>query len=242
MEYVNIGRHPRLKKPVLLAAWPGVSNVALEVADYLREKLDAKEFADIDPLDFFTPVGILVHNNVVEVPVFPENKFYFVKIPKAKHDLIVFCGEAQPDQNQYELAQLILDAAQKLKVQRIYTCAAALVPHSVQKSRVLVAATDAKLIKELQKYNVMATGDFQIRGLNGLLLGAAKEREMEPYEPQPYAVLDIDDRLYHITAAQTQEWHHLGAASYDRERGLLYVFEPHGDGDKPLVHVWHVAS
>ncbi|MDY6911929.1 MAG: PAC2 family protein [Chloroflexota bacterium] len=179
MEYVNIDRHPRLKKPVLLAAWPGVSNVALEVADYLREKLDAKEFANIDPVDFFTPVGILVHKNVVEVPVFPENKFYYVKIPKAKHDLIVFCGESQPDQNQYELAQIILDAAQKLKVQRIYTCAAALVPHSVQKSRVLVAATDAKLIKELQKYDVMATGDFQIRGLNGLLLGAAKEREMD---------------------------------------------------------------
>ena len=163
----------------MLAAWPGVSNVALDVAAYLREKLGAKEFAEIEPTDFFTPVGIQVQNNVVQVPVFPENKFYLIKTPKGKSDIIIFYGEAQPDQNQYDLAHVILDAAEKFKVKRIYTCAAALVQHSVEKSRVLAAATDDKLITELKKYDVTLAGNFQIRGLNGLLLGAAKERQME---------------------------------------------------------------
>jgi hypothetical protein len=61
---------------------------------------------------------------------------------------------------------------------------------------------------------------------------------MEPEEPQPYATLHLDEVLYHVTSEQQK--YHLGAAAFDRERGLLYVFEPFGDGDKPLVHVWRV--
>ena len=178
MEYLNIQEHPKLKKPVLLAAWPGVSNMALEVALYLRDKLEALEFAEIDPVDFFTPIGILVHKNVVQVPVFPENKFYVAKTPKGKSDLIIFIGEAQPDQNQYELAHAIIDAAQMFKVKRIYTCAAALVQHSVEKSQVWAAATHSRLIRDLSRYDITLKGDFQVRGLNGLLLGAAKERNV----------------------------------------------------------------
>jgi beta-lactamase superfamily II metal-dependent hydrolase len=71
-------------------------------------------------------------------------------------------------------------------------------------------------------------------------LAAVARGEMEPYEPQPYATLQIDEYLYHIESAQ--QWHHVGAASFDRERGLLYVFEPLADGDKSLIHVWEVAT
>jgi hypothetical protein len=71
-------------------------------------------------------------------------------------------------------------------------------------------------------------------------LAAVARGEMEPYEPQPYATLQIDEYLYHIESAQ--QWHQVGAASFDRERGLLYVFEPLVDGDKSLIHVWEVAA
>ena len=172
-------RIPRLKRPVMLAAWPGVSDVALEVAAYLIDKLEAREFAELDPTEFFIPVGIQVQDNVVQVPVFPENKFFFVKTPKGKSDIVIFCGEAQPDTNHYDLALAVLKVAQKLKIRRIYTCAAAMVQHSVQKSRVLAAATDAGLIPELKQYDITLVGDFQIRGLNGLLLGAAREHGIE---------------------------------------------------------------
>jgi hypothetical protein len=70
-------------------------------------------------------------------------------------------------------------------------------------------------------------------------LAAVARGEMETWEPQPYATLDIDEYLYHIES--TQQKYHLGAAGFDRERGLLYVFEPLADGDKPLVHVWRAA-
>jgi hypothetical protein len=61
---------------------------------------------------------------------------------------------------------------------------------------------------------------------------------MDTWEPQPYAVLPIDEYLYHITSGQQKE--HVGAASFDRQSGLLYVFEPLVDDDKSIVHVWKV--
>lgn len=71
-------------------------------------------------------------------------------------------------------------------------------------------------------------------------LAAVARSEMEAWEPQPYATMDVDAYLYHIESDQQK--YHLGAASFDRERGLLYVFEPLADEDKPLVHVWRVAG
>ncbi len=71
-------------------------------------------------------------------------------------------------------------------------------------------------------------------------LAAVAGEEMETWEPQPYATLEIDKYLYHVES--TQQKYHLGAASFDRTRGLLYVFELLADGDKPLVHVWRVSE
>ncbi len=69
-------------------------------------------------------------------------------------------------------------------------------------------------------------------------IAAVVAGKKKPYEPQPYAVMEIDDRLFAIKSKQ--QLRHMGAASFDRERGFLYVFEFRGDEDKCLVHVWHV--
>jgi hypothetical protein len=52
--------------------------------------------------------------------------------------------------------------------------------------------------------------------------------------------LEIDECLYHVESGQQK--HHVGATAFDRERGLLYVFEPLADEDKLLVHVWGVEG
>ena len=69
-------------------------------------------------------------------------------------------------------------------------------------------------------------------------LAAVAKGEKEPYGPQPYAFLEIDKWLFNTTSALRP--YHVRGASYDRERGLLYVFEFRGDGDRSLVHVWKV--
>jgi len=70
-------------------------------------------------------------------------------------------------------------------------------------------------------------------------LAAVARGEMETWAPQPYATLNIDPHLFSINSPQ--QWSHVGAAGYDRDRGYLYIFEPLADGDKSLIHVWRVV-
>ena len=71
-------------------------------------------------------------------------------------------------------------------------------------------------------------------------LAAVADGKKAAYAPQPYATLDIDQRLYQ----NRQEWQkeRLGAAAFDRQHGLLYILELFADGDAPLVHVWKVSG
>lgn len=69
---------------------------------------------------------------------------------------------------------------------------------------------------------------------------AVAEGSMEPYDPQPYATLNVDQYLYHVGGPQQKE--HISGVCYDRENGLLYLFEPYVDNDKPIVHVFQIAE
>ena len=46
-------RTPKLVNPSLVAAWPGVGNVALIAVTYLKDKLKARVLGELDPLGFF---------------------------------------------------------------------------------------------------------------------------------------------------------------------------------------------
>ncbi len=173
-------KEPRPKACDLIAAWPGIGNVSLIVAKYIIEKLDAEEVGEVEPFDFFDPIGVMVKDNIIEAPQFPESKFYYWHNPKSDRDIVMFIGDQQPGFKGYELAHCVLDVAQKLKARRVYTCAAAIARiHHTEQPRVWLAATDPKPIDELKNYDVILRGDIQIAGLNGLFLGVAKERGLE---------------------------------------------------------------
>lgn len=90
--------------------------------------------------------------------------------------------------------------------------------------------------------------DAQIIFYDPADFAAVKSGTMEPYEPQPYARLDIDDHLLLDWPIGTetdcglgdQRKCRTGAIAYDRERGFLYVLELFADDSKPVVHVWQV--
>ena len=70
---------------------------------------------------------------------------------------------------------------------------------------------------------------------------------MEPYEPQPYAVLDIDDHLFlnatvepDMLGSGDQRRYRIGEMAYDRDRGFLYIIEKFADGAKPVIHVFSI--
>ncbi len=177
---VKLSARPKLKSPVMLAAWPGIGNVSIIVATYLKRKLAFKELGEIEASYFFDPIGVVVKDNVVEAPQFPQNKFYYWKNKDGGSDIILFIGEDQPAAKAYELANCVLDVGLSFQVKRIYTCAAALTRiHHTEQPRVWGVATKQQVVEDLKKYNLVERGNLQISGLNGLLLGVTKEKDIE---------------------------------------------------------------
>jgi len=171
---------PKLDSPSMLAVWPGIGNVAVIVANYLRKQLDFKRLAEIEPSHFFNPIGVVVKDNVVEAPQFPQSKFYYWKNKKGASDLILFIGDDQPMTQNYELANAVFDVGLKFQAKRVYTCAAALTHiHHTERPRVWGVGTTRGLTKELRQFDLIQGGNLQIAGLNGLMLGVAKEHKLE---------------------------------------------------------------
>jgi hypothetical protein len=63
---------------------------------------------------------------------------------------------------------------------------------------------------------------------------------MKPYEPQPYATLNIDQYLFNLQSSKQKD--RVGAVAYDSQHGFLYVSEPLADGNKPIIHVWKLKK
>jgi hypothetical protein len=72
--------------------------------------------------------------------------------------------------------------------------------------------------------------------------------EMESWQPQPYAAIDIDEHLMltppeweiQMVGSGDQRRYRIGDVAFDRGSGLLYVLEQYADSAKPLVHVWQI--
>jgi len=123
---------------------------------------------------------VLVKENVVEAPQFPQSKFYYWKNKGGGSDIVLFIGEDQPVSKGYDLANCVLDVGLRFQVKRVYTCAAAMTRiHHTEPPRVLGVATSQSAAEDLKEYDLMQAGNLQIAGLNGLLLGVAKERDIE---------------------------------------------------------------
>lgn len=173
-------RQPRPKRSVLVAAWPGIGNVGLIVARYLRDSLGAEEIGEIKPSSFFEPVGVMVRQNVIEEPRFPESKFYYWRNPRSGEGLLIFIGEEQPSSKGYEMVRCVLDVASRFRVARVYSCAAAITQRRYgERSKVWGVATRGELLEQLSSHDLVLKGDLRIAGLNGLILGSAKERGLD---------------------------------------------------------------
>ncbi|HEX7364005.1 MAG TPA: PAC2 family protein [Dehalococcoidia bacterium] len=190
-----IHKRPKLTNPVLVACWPGIGNIGIMAVDLLRRIVGAEELGEIEPWDFFYPKKVLIANGELKGLEFPENKFYFKKT--GKRDLLFFIGEEQPSDSggnyaegtkAYKMANLVLDVAQKFGCHRVYTSGAAVAPiHHTTRSRVWVVPNSEGLLDEIKDYEntvLMSevegrSGQGNITGLNGLLLGVAKKRGLE---------------------------------------------------------------
>jgi len=186
---------PKLDNPVLIACWPGIGNIGIMAVEALRRMVGAQELGEIESWDFFYPRKVVIRNGELEELEFPSNKFYFKR--GDRKDLMFFVGEEQPGERgrayaegtkACRMANLVLDVALQFGCRRVYTSGAAVAPihHSVR-SRVWAVPNSEDLVDELRSYdNTVLMSDVEgrggqgsITGLNGLLLGVAKQRGLE---------------------------------------------------------------
>lgn len=67
--------------------------------------------------------------------------------------------------------------------------------------------------------------------------------ELDSWEPQPYAVLVLDDYLLNPELdPMIYKRDLVGAAAFDRDNGLIYLIERMADEYKSVIHVWKIES
>lgn len=192
---VRLYKEPELENPVMVASWPGIGNIGIIAVDTFRAMVDAEEFAEIEPWDFFYPKRVVIKNGELKELEFPASKFYFKRT--GTKDLTFFVGEEQPadggrayaeGRKAYQMANLVLDVAQRFGCRRVYTSGAAVAPiHHTMKPKVWAVPNTKRLIPEIKKYeNTILMSDIEgrggqgnITGLNGLFLGVARKRGIE---------------------------------------------------------------
>jgi len=192
---IKFYKEPDLKNPVMFCGWPGIGNIGINAIESLRAVLNAQEFAEIEPWDFFNPRKVSIEKGLLKDLEFPGSKFYSQRI--RNHDLIFFIGQEQPAEGRiryaegkkaYRIANLVLDVAEKFDCKRVYTSGAAVTQiHHTAKPRVWAVPNRQGLIEEIKKYEntILMSGiegkasQGTITGLNGLLLGVAKKRGFE---------------------------------------------------------------
>jgi hypothetical protein len=192
---VRLYREPELENPIMVASWPGIGNIGIIAVDTLRNMLGAEELGEIEPWDFFYPKKVLIRNGELKELAFPTSKFYFKRT--GEKDLLFFIGEEQPSdggrtyaegKKAYQMANLVLDVAQRFGCKRVYTSGAAVAPiHHTARPKVWAVPNTKGLINEVKTYeNTILMSEIEgrggqgnITGLNGLLLGVARKRGIE---------------------------------------------------------------
>lgn len=181
MKSIHVKKRPRLKDPVLIAAWPGMGDVALKAALYLKDQLNAQAFATMEAADYFHPSGVWIDNSLIDVPQAPVGQFYFYKNTAGGPDVVIFISDAQPFiEKGYAYAVEIIDFIMTLKVKRVYTFAAMPLPiEHTQMPGVYAVTTRKEILDVLTGMDIRMMPSGQISGLNGLILGVAKERGLD---------------------------------------------------------------
>ncbi len=171
---------PKLKNPVFIEGLPGVGNVGKLAADHLIEELGAKKLAQIHSR-FFPPQVLVQPDGTVRLV---NNEVYYWNAGNDdQRDLLILVGDYQglSADGQYALVDAMLDIAEKFGAKEIYTLGGYGTGKMPEKPRVLGAATDKALVKDMKERGVVFRKNEPgggIVGASGLLLGMGTLRDM----------------------------------------------------------------
>ncbi len=178
---VRIFEEVELSSPTLVAAWPGMGLVGIKTIKFLSKQLPhIRKIAEIAPEGFFSTNAVQVEHGLIRVAKAPKSEFHLASTEDGR-DILIFRGEEQPAPGtELQFARLVIDVALHFNVKQVMTAAAMVtnLSHS-EPSKVWVAANKAELLEELPKESFETVSEGSIGGLNGLLLAAAKEKELD---------------------------------------------------------------
>ncbi len=174
---IIVERKPKLRKPVLIEGLPGLGLVGKLAVDHMIKELGAKPFAYLYSPHFPPQVNML-GDGTVEMP---HDTFYYWKSKKKRiRDIVFVAGDYQANSpfGHYEIAGSILDLAEDMKVNLVYTLGGYGVGYLSKNPKVFGAVTDPRLKKPLEKRGVIFDRKGGIVGAAGLLIGLAMIRDM----------------------------------------------------------------
>ena len=162
--------------PTLVVGWSvDVARLGAGVIDYLKLKLGMKEFAGIEPADYFPLTGVSIEGDVAQ---FPESKFYCSQ----EHNLVAF--ESSPAMSRWhDFLNTVLDVAQvRCGVKEFYTMGGMISFGAHTAPRQLMAvANSAEMRSALDGYDLSREMDYetppgQRPTLSSYLLWVARKR------------------------------------------------------------------
>jgi proteasome assembly chaperone (PAC2) family protein len=132
MDAVRWAAEPRLRRPVMLAAfegWNDAGDAASSAVRYLRDRWQARPFAHIDPEEFFdfssTRPEVRLVDGVTREIVWPTNEFSAAALTGAGHDVVVLLG-VEPQLRWRTFCAQVLGVADRLGVELVVTLGALL--------------------------------------------------------------------------------------------------------------------
>ena len=167
---------PKLEKPVMVCGLPGIGSVAWLAVNHLQKELKAELFAELySPA--FSPKVWLTEEGLVRLM---KGEFYFWKNTERGSDLILFSANEQPysPEGQYELANTVLDLAEKFQVRQVITMGGMATDNFTDHPKVFVGGTESDLVKEVETFGAVKLAGGSITGTNGLIFGLAKPKNI----------------------------------------------------------------
>jgi hypothetical protein len=164
-----------LEKPIFVLGLPGFGNVGKIAVHLLTKFCGAKPFAELYSPSFPDYVSV----NSKGICHIPRYEFYAASMEK--NDFLIMTGDTQPSFDDvvahYMLCSDILDFVEKKGCSFIITMGGA--PITEEKAQVYVAATSLRLALEFMEKGATIYSKGRIVGATGLILGLAKQRNMD---------------------------------------------------------------
>jgi len=182
MEHARWHHHPRLRRPIMVAAfegWNDAADASSTAARYLRERWDARPFASIDPEDFFdfstTRPQVRLIDGLTREITWPETELSAAALPGSQRDVVVLVG-TEPQLRWRTFCAEVTGIAGELGVELVVTLGALLadVAHT-RPVRVTGTAADPELVARLGLQRSAYEGPT---GIVGVLHDACRQAQI----------------------------------------------------------------